>query len=366
MISHFLGCFWFVIGSTAVGGYPSWVQWYGEQDSDWEYQYLTSLHWSLTQFTPGSMHVQPQNIPERAFAIIVLVSGMIIFSSIVSSITAATNGLKSMNVRYKKAIYFFRRMCREQDVKLDLIKRISRYSETFIQPRMSRVNLDEVEVMKMLPKTFQMEVFLEVYGRHLIVHPLFVKLGERTALATVCGTSISEVFLDTSEKLFSPGEKAHSMHFVTQGLLSYCVLLGNPNAGQCQEEELVTQLVKVHEWVGEAVLWTPWVYQGCMAAQSPALLMELNSLRFRQCLGDHRVERSMMKKYGKEYVRGMNDLAGFFTVAEDDDSNLSDVLVIDSAIEMLSSTRPSTFAFGSADSGNGPKAAPSTPEKTPA
>merc|ERR1719162_1543985 len=116
MISHFLGCLWFIIGNQDIKGYPSWVTTYDFMGVDWEYQYLTSLHWSITQFTPGSMHVQPQNILERAFAIAVLVAGMIIFSSIVSSITAATNGLKSMNAEYKSLMYSFRCMCKECDV----------------------------------------------------------------------------------------------------------------------------------------------------------------------------------------------------------------------------------------------------------
>ena len=32
-------------------------------------RYTTAMHWSLTQFTPASMGVQPQNTIERSFAI---------------------------------------------------------------------------------------------------------------------------------------------------------------------------------------------------------------------------------------------------------------------------------------------------------
>merc|ERR1719424_530257 len=115
----------YLIGQSTDGlaGYDNWLhahrypQYGGTErivDAPWGYQYLVALHWSITQFTPGSMHVQPQNIIERTFAISVLVAGMIIFSSIVSSITAATNGLKSMNARYKRQMYLFRKLCKDQ------------------------------------------------------------------------------------------------------------------------------------------------------------------------------------------------------------------------------------------------------------
>merc|ERR1719440_1520647 len=231
MISHFLGCLWFVIGKNDIEGYSSWVEQYSFHDMDWEYQYLTSLHWSITQFTPGSMHVQPQNIAERAFAIAVLVAGMIIFSSIVSSITAATNGLKSMNAAYTKRVVVFRRLCRENHVRQDLLKRILKYSEKFIKPKLSRVSFHDVELMKLLPKAFQIEVTLEMYGKHLVCHPLFNALGERgsACLGDICSVCLNEVILDTKEALFSPGDQAHSMYILTHGLLGYLVVLQNPN-----------------------------------------------------------------------------------------------------------------------------------------
>merc|ERR1719506_2080729 len=118
-----------MIGTSRIDGSPSWVTEFNFQDMAWEYQYLTSLHWSITQFTPGSMHVQPMNIPERAFAIAVLVAGMIIFSSIVSSITQATNGLKSLSAKYDRAMYDFRRLCKEQRIRKSVLARISKFSE---------------------------------------------------------------------------------------------------------------------------------------------------------------------------------------------------------------------------------------------
>ena len=49
------------------------------------------------RFTPGSMKVEAVNSVERLYSVVVLVLGMVVFSSTVSSITSATNNLKDIN-----------------------------------------------------------------------------------------------------------------------------------------------------------------------------------------------------------------------------------------------------------------------------
>lgn len=363
LISHFLGCLWFVIGKVSIGGYPSWVKTYDFEDVDWEYQYLTSLHWSITQFTPGSMHVQPQNIAERAFAILVLVAGMIIFSSIVSSITAATNGLKGMNAKYTRQMTLFRRLCKEQGIRKDILIRITKFCEHFVMPRMNRVSFVEVELMHMLPMTFQLEVTLEIYGKNLTMHPMFRTLGESSCLADVCRCCLSEVILEQGDHLFAPGQQAVCMYFVAQGTLLYKACLGNPSAGSVETPggsasmgsrpswvasnfKLEVRSMEAKDWLGEAVMWTPWVFQGSMAATTEAVLTAVDSQRFRTCLATHRALFMVLKTYSAEFVRGMNELAGFFTDSKEDDCDLSDVLTIDSAIALLhSATGGSTMSM---------------------
>ena len=46
-----------------------------EKQDDVVFLYTTSLHWSLTQFTPSSIDVVATNVPERVFSILVTVAG---------------------------------------------------------------------------------------------------------------------------------------------------------------------------------------------------------------------------------------------------------------------------------------------------
>merc|ERR1719424_178516 len=95
-INHFISCIWYVIAHNADGA--SWINVHGFAEDElrasgrW-YLYLTSFHWGITQFTPASMHVQPQNTMERGYAVVVVVFALVVFSYVVGSITGSLTQL---------------------------------------------------------------------------------------------------------------------------------------------------------------------------------------------------------------------------------------------------------------------------------
>merc|ERR1719221_2539193 len=97
VINHLISCLWYAIGTSPGFGDATWLKHHAFDDADWSYQYATSFHWSITQFTPSSMHVQPQNIRERVFAITVVVLALVGFSYVVGSITGSLAQLRSMS-----------------------------------------------------------------------------------------------------------------------------------------------------------------------------------------------------------------------------------------------------------------------------
>jgi len=222
IISHFLGCFWYFLGKQQVTGYRSWVEYGGYEGADWRYLYLTSLHWALTQITPGSMNVQAHNITERVFAVMVLVLGLIVFSSIVSSITQATTSLRSMNSKYSKYTWVLRKYFKQQDISADLVGRVMRYADNVLQPKLDKVTFHDVELLKMLPESLCREVNMEVYENSLSVHPFFEVFFSmsRNVMQKVCH-SLQQVVLAQGDELFGPGQTAHAMYFVSTGRLLY-------------------------------------------------------------------------------------------------------------------------------------------------
>merc|ERR1712048_207745 len=97
VLNHVVACVWFLIGRLAMENESrNWITVGELNGTDVAYMYSTSLHWSLTQFTPASMDISARNIWERAFSIVVLFFAMVAFSSIVGSITGSMTSLRNM------------------------------------------------------------------------------------------------------------------------------------------------------------------------------------------------------------------------------------------------------------------------------
>jgi len=331
LISHFLGCLWYALATVNHNIYPNWAQHYGFDLDPWVYQYLTSLHWSLTQFTPGSMSVQPQNEVERAFAIIVLVLGVIVFSSIISSITAATNSLKNMNAKYEKQIWMLRRFFKEQHISRGLVSRVVRYADSSLKLKHKKVQQHEVDMLGMLPQSLYMDVMLELHDQYLAEHPLFAALLQtnRNIMQKLCCHALREIILSEGDELFVAGQIAHAMYFVVNGELNYA-MKHFPN-----QKDVDSNVVTQKHFFVEAVLWTPWVHQGRMKALMESDLLAIDSKQFAEEVGKFHSDVWVPQKYGAEFVKRMNEMAGFDNESPDDDIILSDLLKIESCKTLL-------------------------------
>merc|ERR1719343_1512046 len=115
VVSHFISCLWYAISYNADGD-DRWLAYYNMEGSKWNYLYATCLHWSLTQFTPAPMNIQPQNFPERVFTISVVVCALVGFSYVVGSITGSLAQLRSLKEEESKLFWDLRVYLKKNDV----------------------------------------------------------------------------------------------------------------------------------------------------------------------------------------------------------------------------------------------------------
>merc|ERR1712038_1719166 len=105
---HLIACAWFAIGYVTSRHQESWIQEYNIFDASVGYQYTSSFHWALTQFTPASIELQPRNYYERCFAILTLLFALIVFSLFISGITGALVDLRSLSSAKSKQLWLLR------------------------------------------------------------------------------------------------------------------------------------------------------------------------------------------------------------------------------------------------------------------
>jgi len=299
-INHLIACLWFKLGSVKHDNFDSWVYKYKFEAQPLEYQYLSSLHWSLTQFTPASMNVQPVNTSERLFAVLVLLFAMIVFSSFVSSITAAMNQLRNLTAKNGSHLWLMRKYLREQNVSPDLYHRLIRYARITSERHEAKVQKKDVLFLSLLSIPLHNELAAELYQSVLTINPLLQRLSKKcnAMLQRLCSTAVKQVSLSTGDILFDVGAEAEGMYLLNQGSMKY-KSLSNGTMGAWNP-------FKSGEWCCEAALWVPWVHCGKLRAFRDSELVMLDSGKFRAAAALHPRHLVWLRNYSKEFCSQLN------------------------------------------------------------
>eukprot|EP00443_Scrippsiella_acuminata_P069913 CAMPEP_0115399448 /NCGR_PEP_ID=MMETSP0271-20121206/14842_1 /TAXON_ID=71861 /ORGANISM="Scrippsiella trochoidea, Strain CCMP3099" /LENGTH=723 /DNA_ID=CAMNT_0002823261 /DNA_START=170 /DNA_END=2337 /DNA_ORIENTATION=+ len=286
VVNHFIACAWYSLGdldadSTWTTKLKSDLLEEEGREPDVGYMYFTSLHWSLTQFTPASMEVFPCNEFERIFNIFVLIFAMVVFSSFVSSITNSVSVMRVRNEQRSIQEEHVRRYLTERKVSLDLGNRIYHFLRQHRYKAHRRVQEEDVPIFATLPEQLLVQLRVEVYEPIILPHPLFERLRsvDWVCVTKICHLAISDRFVCAEQDLFGAGERALSAMTVTSGEMTYY---------KDREANSVSLRLKVSTgfWVSEAALWVHWRHLGTLSANSDCELLAINAKAFRNVLVD--------------------------------------------------------------------------------
>lgn len=300
MLTHVIACAWYWIGRESTStGEESWVG--SLEGTDLRYRYTTSFHWSLTQFTPASITVQPHNFYERAFAVVVLLCALIVFSSFVSGITGAMMHIRSLESLKSKQFWLLRRYLNESKVPVPLAIRVQQYCENAYESREVFLKEASVEVLLLLSVSLHRELQTAIYEPRISTHPFMVLISkiDEASIQEVCSKALTRCSLVRGETLFSCGEAAKRMHFICMGLLTYEAMRGEPRAPQKDN-------LRENMWVCESVLWTTWTYFGTLTSVIECEVVCVDSDQFGSALRNNREVWQEGFNYAKSFVQGLN------------------------------------------------------------
>eukprot|EP00929_Paragymnodinium_shiwhaense_P057621 TRINITY_DN2884_c0_g1_i1.p1 TRINITY_DN2884_c0_g1~~TRINITY_DN2884_c0_g1_i1.p1 ORF type:complete len:869 (-),score=172.87 TRINITY_DN2884_c0_g1_i1:149-2755(-) len=224
LISHYLACAWYSLSQWAVtegGRHDGWSQ--HVKDDHIAFMYFTSLHWSLTQFTPASMEVVPMNTFERVFACFVILGGLGIFSTFVSSITQAMTHLTRVRAKEEERIRLLRKFLHENNISRQLCGSIWSFLRTHRLGKPRLTKLTDIEVWHLLPRRMREDISYEAYMPKLVLHPLLCLMNHShpVFMESLCGKAVGQRSLHGGEELFWKGADIEGMAFVENGCLDY-------------------------------------------------------------------------------------------------------------------------------------------------
>ena len=115
VLEHVIARRWYLHDRLTMSeGLTNWVDIGKARGSAFSYLCATSLHWSLTQFTPASTGARNHWV--RLFSVSVLLVAMRVFSSIVARITAAMAALRNLWGNELRQLWLLRRYLRQRNI----------------------------------------------------------------------------------------------------------------------------------------------------------------------------------------------------------------------------------------------------------
>eukprot|EP00930_Biecheleria_cincta_P050379 TRINITY_DN35532_c0_g1_i1.p1 TRINITY_DN35532_c0_g1~~TRINITY_DN35532_c0_g1_i1.p1 ORF type:complete len:737 (+),score=120.01 TRINITY_DN35532_c0_g1_i1:33-2213(+) len=264
LINHFLAALWYLVGGLGRDD-GNWIEYYKMKPSQTNLwlRYCVSIHWTLTQFTPASNEIVPQNVVERFFAICMLISGLVLFSSFVSSITNSMSQLRNMSADQSKQFWLLRRYLRDRRVPFELSYKVMRYIEFLLSNEQEHIPESRLSIIQRLSGRLQNELKFVTKYTCLLEHPLYSWAKELSTLTlyNMAGGVFRELHLAHGDPLFGIQDNPLSMFFVRAGNIMYKV--AHPLLDASED---AIDLPK-DSYLMEIVLWAEWKYLGKSKAQ---------------------------------------------------------------------------------------------------
>uniref|UniRef100_A0A7S1QJM9 Ion transport domain-containing protein n=1 Tax=Alexandrium catenella TaxID=2925 RepID=A0A7S1QJM9_ALECA len=310
-LNHFIACGWWAVGvSTSKAGFENaWTLHYRLEGAALDWQYFTSLHWSLTQFTPAGMEVSAQNTPERIYSVFVLLFAMVTFSSFVSSITAAMTQLRQLHSRHATNLGLLRRFLDSRRLPIDLITRILHCVEQRVGQQHKEVQEGEVQYLKLLSQPLKAELTLHISGPILERHPFLRRYAEvgMEPMRQVCLEAVERCLLSTKDVLFSEGQPCKRMFFMVSGCLRYNFKTEPPQQifGRADGQDQAHEALPESAYCCEVSLWCPWVHRGTMEAELMTEVLALDVSAFTAITCAHDTVNRFGARYGKLFIDAM-------------------------------------------------------------
>jgi hypothetical protein len=302
VINHLICCMWYALADNMSKDETTWIQAHGFDGASWEYLYTTAFHWSITHFSPASMHVQPQNVWERVYALFVVIFALVGFSYIVGSITGSLSTLRSMNAEESKLFWELRRYLYKNNVQQELSLRIQKYLEHMWQAMQDSMPVKDVRLIQLLSEQLHSELKYELAVHHLKIHPFFSELCEVSSVTVhrLANSALAHKLLSEGDTLFHPGEVATHMYVVVKGRYCYNRV---DELGQ-QHMEWVD---KGEDWISEPALWTErWSHCGRLTAVAHADNVTIDANGFCDQVKKNPKAHVFVSGYAKNFLRWLN------------------------------------------------------------
>jgi len=268
--SHVTACIWYGVGTQAEEGERSWLTVHEIDQHPLLYQYLTSLHWALSQFSGGMDEVTAENYRERIYVIAMFISAFVMAASFTSNLTSSMTRLHILTSGQSQQLSTLRRYLAQNSISNRLALRIQRNAQLGVASKY--IGEASVELMQLVSIPLQIELHFEMYLPSLSLHPFFYKYNQECphVMREVCHSATTTLGVGHGDVIFNAGERPDKpkMYVLRSGTCEYIHVTGK------------TTTVCEDDWLCECVLWIDWMHKGVLKAKTECQLVQLDAHAF--------------------------------------------------------------------------------------
>mmetsp|Transcript_11183 Transcript_11183/g.25423 ORF Transcript_11183/g.25423 Transcript_11183/m.25423 type:complete len:1119 (+) Transcript_11183:54-3410(+) len=271
--NHLMACAWFSMGMH--GPTDTGLRWPDTNPATlgngFAYEYWTCAHWAMAQTVLGAIEIPSSNTLERAFTVLCLLMGLLVGSSLVSSLSASMVEFQITRQERAGQMRVLRAYLRDSKVSSSLAYRVQRQVTERLSQK-GRTTEKDVVALQLISLPLRITLRVEMYSPVLCRHPLFWLWSQLHVgmIRALCAHGVYTRFLRPKDQLTTPGSMADLAHITISGTLMY-------HASATQSLPPYERSPREHlgsgTWIAEATLWTYWTYVGTTCAEESCELV---------------------------------------------------------------------------------------------
>mmetsp|Transcript_32340 Transcript_32340/g.75974 ORF Transcript_32340/g.75974 Transcript_32340/m.75974 type:complete len:1099 (-) Transcript_32340:34-3330(-) len=297
-LNHVLSCLWYAIGELDT---DTGISWLSERSWSRQYFYASSLHWSISQMTPGSMEVVPRSTVERTYAVLVLMMGWVVATTLTGLVNSVMTGERLRIEERTKRFMLLQRYFLQENVEHSLAMTANMQVKARRQERM-RVRLHDVQDLHYISKATREQLSVYIFGQKLKSNSFFrlVDVFSPDAFAVLCSQAVTSFTYLPAKAVFEEGAAGDKIIFVHYGKLKYTA---GVDAYEYEWEKTDPRLtLQDRSWCSEAALWCQWTYLGSMQATEQSDCAAISAADLCKHIRKFKDVASMISEFSRSFL----------------------------------------------------------------
>jgi hypothetical protein len=219
IVSHWYACFFYLAATLSDPSETTWVKEAGLEQADKSEIYLAGLYWAvMTLTTIGYGDISAYSTVERAFSVVGMLFGVLLFAYVIGTITGLIEELDPALLEFQSNMDLLNTYLRNCRVPQQIQKRVRRYC--YYKKDVDKEGREQ-ELLALTSPALREEILLYRYYDILCHIPQF-KAAQET-----CPSFLGRVVCALRATLFGPDELIIKQGFVTDDAPMYIIRRGS-------------------------------------------------------------------------------------------------------------------------------------------